>query len=109
MIVLYLENALKEKLKHASNLVHDVIHDAILEGATKRLRPVLMTAFTSILGLLPMLVTNGVGAEVQKPLAIVVVGGLITSITATLIVIPVFFSMLREKTLKKELLISEDL
>ncbi len=109
VIVLYLENALKEKIKHASNLVHDIIHDAILEGATKRLRPVLMTAFTSILGLLPMLVTNGVGAEVQKPLAMVVVGGLITSITATLIVIPVFFSMLRERTLKKELLISEDL
>ncbi len=45
-----------------------------------RLRPILMTAFTSVIGLLPLLVTTGVGAEVQKPLALVVVSGLVTSI-----------------------------
>ncbi len=67
-----------------------------------RLRPVLMTAFTSVIGLLPMLVSKGVGAEVQKPLAVVVVEGLITSIAMKLLVIPVFFEMLREKTLLRK-------
>ncbi len=100
VIVLYLENALQEKLQTASHVTKNLIHDAILEGATRRLRPVLMTAFTSIIGLLPMLVSGGVGAEVQKPLAIVVVGGLITSISATMLVIPVLFDMLRERRIK---------
>jgi len=100
VIVLYLENALKEKLKNTKKLTQKILHEAILEGSTRRLRPVLMTAFTSIIGLLPMLISTGVGAEVQKPLAIVVIGGLITSISATLFVIPVLFDMLREKPLK---------
>ena len=100
VIVLYLENALKEKLKKSKKFTKKILHEAILEGSTRRLRPVLMTAFTSIIGLLPMLISTGVGAEVQKPLAIVVVGGLITSISATLLVIPVLFDMLRERSLK---------
>ncbi len=98
VIVLYLENTFREKLESGIRLTHDILYDAILEGATKRLRPVMMTAFTSVIGLLPMLVSTGVGAEVQKPLAVVVVGGLITSIVMTLVVIPLFFAMLREKT-----------
>jgi len=72
-----------------------------MEGATLRLRPVLMTACTSIIGLFPMLYATGVGAEVQKPLAVVVVGGLTTSVVLTLIVIPLLFSILREKQMKK--------
>ncbi|MFH1348633.1 MAG: CusA/CzcA family heavy metal efflux RND transporter, partial [Patescibacteria group bacterium] len=52
------------------------IHEAVMEGALLRLRPILMTAFTSILGLMPMLITTGIGSEVQKPLALVVVSGL---------------------------------
>jgi copper/silver efflux system protein len=98
VIVLYLENTLKEKLKSGVRLTHNVLQSAVIEGATKRLRPVMMTAFTSVLGLLPMLLSRGVGAELQKPLAVVVVGGLITSIVMTLVVIPLFFAMLREKT-----------
>ena len=98
VIVLYLENTLKEKIASGVRLTHKVLQNSIIEGATKRLRPVMMTAFTSVLGLLPMLLSTGVGAEVQKPLAVVVVGGLITSIVMTLVVIPLFFAMLREKT-----------
>ncbi|MCF7847115.1 MAG: CusA/CzcA family heavy metal efflux RND transporter [Candidatus Gracilibacteria bacterium] len=97
VIVLYLENALKEKLKTAHILTKSLVHEAILEGATRRLRPILMTGFTSILGLLPMLITTGTGAELQKPLAVVVVGGLITSITATLLVIPILFDWIRSR------------
>ncbi|ASP39554.1 CusA/CzcA family heavy metal efflux RND transporter [Bacterioplanes sanyensis] len=65
--------------------------EAILDGATSRLRPVLMTAITSALGLIPMLLSQGVGAEIQRPLATVIVGGLITSTLLTLIVLPVFY------------------
>ena len=65
--------------------------DNIIAGAASRLRPVLMTAATSALGLLPMLITSGIGAEIQKPLASVIVGGLITSTLLTLVILPVFY------------------
>jgi cobalt-zinc-cadmium resistance protein CzcA len=65
---------------------------AIFEGATSRLRPVLMTAITSALGLIPMLMSNGVGAEIQRPLATVIVGGLVTATLLTLFVLPVLYN-----------------
>lgn len=106
VIVLYLDQAVKKATANLplvkegmrEILSQSQIESAILEGATKRLRPVLMTAFTSIIGLLPMLLSSGTGSEVQKPLAIVVVGGLITSIFMTLLVIPVLFSVVKQKT-----------
>ncbi len=64
---------------------------AILEAAELRLRPVLMTAATTALGLLPMVWARGVGAEVQKPLAVVVVSGVVTSTLLTLLVLPVLY------------------
>ncbi len=68
------------------------LDDAIFDGATSRLRPVLMTAITSALGLIPMLISTGVGAEIQKPLATVIVGGLLTATFLTLFVLPTLFS-----------------
>lgn len=62
--------------------------EAVLYGAEHRLRPVLMTALTAILGLLPLLLADGIGSNVQRPLAAVVVGGLITSTLLTLLVLP---------------------
>ena len=110
VIVVYLENAFRQRfglpLVEGENEEKDLvpqmitkegIHEAVVEGAMKRLRPVLMTAFTSVIGLLPMIISTGVGAEVQKPLALVVVGGLTTSIMLTLIALPVLFSYLRER------------
>lgn len=67
------------------------IDDAVTEGALLRLRPVLMTALTTIFGLLPLLSTGGIGSEVQRPLASVVVFGLATSTLLTLFVIPVVY------------------
>jgi cobalt-zinc-cadmium resistance protein CzcA len=67
------------------------VETAVFEGAVSRLRPVLMTAITSALGLIPMLTSNGVGAEIQRPLATVIVGGLVTSTLLTLIVLPALF------------------
>jgi cobalt-zinc-cadmium resistance protein CzcA len=65
--------------------------DAVLEGAEMRLRPVLMTAATTALGLLPMVWASGVGSEVQRPLAVVVVFGVVTSTLLTLMVLPVLY------------------
>lgn len=67
------------------------ITDAVFAGASARLRPVLMTALTSLLGLLPMLLATGVGAEIQKPLATVIVGGLVSATLLTLFVLPVLY------------------
>jgi cobalt-zinc-cadmium resistance protein CzcA len=66
--------------------------EAVFSGAVSRLRPVLMTAITSALGLIPMLLSHGVGAEIQKPLATVIVGGLVTATILTLFVLPTLYS-----------------
>ncbi|NOX52563.1 MAG: efflux RND transporter permease subunit [Gammaproteobacteria bacterium] len=68
------------------------VAEAVFDGATSRLRPVLMTAITSALGLIPMLLSTGVGAEIQKPLATVIVGGLLTATFLTLFVLPTLFA-----------------
>jgi cobalt-zinc-cadmium resistance protein CzcA len=68
------------------------IRNAVLEGAVSRLRPVLMTAFTTVFGLTPLLMASGVGSEVQRPLATVVVGGLASSTFLTLFVLPCLFA-----------------
>ncbi len=67
------------------------MHDSVFEGALSRLRPVLMTAITSALGLIPLLLSNGIGSEIQKPLATVVVGGLVSATLLTLFVVPVLY------------------
>ena len=73
------------------------IDEAINEGAHRRLRPVLMTAFIAALGLLPLLFATGVGSEIQKPLAIVVLGGLVTSTILTLLILPPAFKMIYKR------------
>ncbi len=65
--------------------------DAVQEGTIKRFRPVLMTATIAALGLLPLLFASGPGSEIQKPLAIVVINGLISSTLLTLIVLPLLY------------------
>ena len=70
--------------------------DTVWEGAMLRLRPVLMTATVASLGLIPLLLATGIGSEVQKPLATVVVGGLVTSTLLTLVVLPAIYSWLAE-------------
>ena len=67
------------------------IREAVLRGAVLRLRPVLMTAATTSLGLIPLLLASGPGSEVQRPLAVAVVGGLVTSTALTLMVLPVLY------------------
>lgn len=71
--------------------------DAVFNGALSRLRPVLMTAAIAALGLIPMLLSSGVGSEVQRPLATVVVGGLASSTLLTLFVLPVLYGVFSRK------------
>ncbi|MDX2369491.1 MAG: CusA/CzcA family heavy metal efflux RND transporter [Colwellia sp.] len=69
----------------------------VIDGANRRLRPVLMTATTAMFGLLPLVFATGPGAEIQKPLAIVVIGGLITSTITTLYLLPIFYCWLEKR------------
>jgi cobalt-zinc-cadmium resistance protein CzcA len=77
------------------------VRNRVLEGTHTRMRPVLMTAITDILGFLPMAISVSAGAEIQRPLATVVVGGLLSSTLLTLIVLPVLYFLVFERKEKK--------
>jgi cobalt-zinc-cadmium resistance protein CzcA len=79
------------------------LDEAIREGVQSRIRPVVMTALMAAIGLLPAAVSTGIGSETQKPLAIVVIGGLITATVLTLLIFPIIYRMFyRRETAKKE-------
>jgi len=76
------------------------VRDAVVNGATLRLRPVMMTATVAMLGLIPFLFATGPGSEVQRPLAVVVIGGLITSTLLTLVMLPALYRWFDEPALE---------
>jgi cobalt-zinc-cadmium resistance protein CzcA len=76
------------------------IQEAVRQGAMLRLRPVLMTAATTTLGLFPLLLATGPGSEVQRPLALAVVGGLVTSTALTLLVLPVLYGWMHREPVR---------
>jgi heavy metal efflux system protein len=76
---------------------------AVFEGAQSRLRTVLMTSLLAMLGLLPMALSHGIGSEVQRPLAVVIIGGLVTATALTLIVLPTLYLMFHAKPDTEEL------
>jgi cobalt-zinc-cadmium resistance protein CzcA len=82
VLVTYMNQLMKEGL---------AVDEASIRGASLRLRPVLMTALAAALGMIPLLFSTGIGSEVQRPLATVVVGGLFTSTVLTLLVLPAFY------------------
>src|SRR5215471_654538 len=79
------------------------LHRAVMEGATQRLRPVLMTATVAALGLLPAALARGVGSDVQRPLATVIVGGLVTATLLTLFVLPSIYLLLEQQADRRRL------
>ena len=85
-------NAINQKREGGSD-----VNTAVYEGALSRLRPVLMTASIAALGLIPMLLATGVGSEVQKPLATVVIGGLVSSTILTLFVLPALYEVFSKR------------
>jgi len=74
------------------------VREATIEGALTRLRPVLMTALVASLGFLPMALANGAGAEVQRPLATVVIGGVISATFLTLVLLPALYDRFERDT-----------
>jgi cobalt-zinc-cadmium resistance protein CzcA len=80
-------------------LEHHDLNKAIVEGALTRMRPVLMTALVASLGFIPMALNTGTGAEVQRPLATVVIGGIISSTLLTLFVLPALYRIVHFREL----------
>jgi copper/silver efflux system protein len=105
LMLVYMNNSLylkNKKLKSENREVHNQdIEDAVYDGAALRLRPKLMTVLVDIIGLMPVLLATGPGSDVMKPITIPFVFGLITSTLFVLIVLPVMYSLIREKELKK--------
>ena len=91
-------------IEHFKELKHQGMNDIdslILKGTTDRLRPVLLTAAAAALGFLPMAISSSAGAEVQRPLATVVIGGLFTATILTMIVLPILYKVFDSRELKK--------
>ena len=80
---------------------------AIREGALTRLRPVLMTALVASLGFIPMAIATGTGAEVQRPLATVVIGGILSSTLLTLLVLPILYRLAHRPDEEEEDVLAE--
>lgn len=80
------------------------VSEAVRQGAEMRLRPVLMTASVAVLGLIPMPLSSGVGAETQRPLASVVIGGLITSTLLTLVLLPVIYEWMETRATRRKVM-----
>jgi Cu(I)/Ag(I) efflux system membrane protein CusA/SilA len=102
VMVIYLEEAVeRKKTEVGGRLTREQLKQAVMEGALLRLRPKVMTVSTVVAGLLPIMWSTSAGAEVMKPLATPVLGGMVSSLLHVLIVTPVIFFWLRERELKR--------
>ena len=100
VMVIYLHEALNRRIA-AGGLTHEDVEAAVIEGAVERLRPKLMTVAVVMLSLAPILWESGIGSDVMKPIAAPLVGGMITSTIHVLILVPVFFAIMKERALKE--------
>ncbi|MBZ5598817.1 MAG: CusA/CzcA family heavy metal efflux RND transporter [Acidobacteriia bacterium] len=101
VMVIYLEEAVARKKAAMGTLTVQGLHEAVMEGALLRLRPKVMTVSTVVAGLLPLMWSGQTGAEVMKPLATPVLGGMVSSLLHVLIVTPVIFTWLREREIRR--------
>ena len=101
VMVVYLRAALDQRLAQATPLKHEDIEVAIIDGAVLRLRPVLMTVFAVIGSLGPLLWATGISSDVMKPIAAPIVGGMVSSTIAVMILVPILFAMLKERALRR--------
>src|SRR5467141_741957 len=101
VMVVYLHEALDHKLASGVPLTHADIEAAAIEGAVQRLRPKLMTVTAVLASLIPILFESGIGSDVMKPIAAPIVGGMITSTIHVLILVPVFFALMKERALRR--------
>ena len=100
VMVVYLHEALNRRLATGAPLRHEDIEAAVIEGAVQRLRPKLMTVCAVLASLIPILWETGIGSDVMKPIAAPIVGGMITSTIHVLILVPVFFALMKERALR---------
>jgi Cu(I)/Ag(I) efflux system membrane protein CusA/SilA len=101
VMVVYLHEALDRRLNSGQTLEPGDIKEAAIEGAVHRLRPKLMTVAAVLASLIPILGESGVGSDVMKPIAAPIVGGMITSTIHVLILVPVFFVMMKTRALRR--------
>jgi Cu(I)/Ag(I) efflux system membrane protein CusA/SilA len=101
VMVIYLHEALDRRLSRGGALTAEDIREAATEGAVQRLRPKLMTVTAVLASLTPILWESGIGSDVMKPIAAPIVGGMITSTIHVLILVPVFFVMMKERALRR--------
>ena len=104
VMVVYLHEALNRRLASGKPLKHEDIEQAVIEGAVQRLRPKLMTVCVVLASLVPILWESGIGSDVMKPIAAPLVGGMITSTIHVLILVPVFFALMKERALRRGIL-----
>ena len=83
-------------------MTSDDLEAAVIDGAVQRLRPKLMTVITVIASLAPILWASGIGSDVMKPIAAPIVGGMVTSAIHVLILVPIFFMMMKERELRRK-------
>jgi Cu(I)/Ag(I) efflux system membrane protein CusA/SilA len=100
VMVVYLHESLDKRLASGVPLKHEDIEAAAIEGAVQRLRPKLMTVTAVLASLIPILWESGIGSDVMKPIAAPIVGGMITSTIHVLILVPVFFAVMKESALR---------
>jgi Cu(I)/Ag(I) efflux system membrane protein CusA/SilA len=101
MVVYLQESVAKKRAELGEKISHADLIQAVKDGARLRLRPIVMTVATIVASLLPILWSNRAGAEVMKPLAAPIVGGMVSSLACILIVTPVIFAWLREREIRK--------
>jgi copper/silver efflux system protein len=104
VMVVYLHEALDHRVRSGIPLRKEDIEAAVIEGAVYRLRPKLMTVCVVLASLVPILWATGVGSDVMKPIAAPIVGGMITSTIHVLILVPVFFALIKERALRNKTL-----
>jgi Cu(I)/Ag(I) efflux system membrane protein CusA/SilA len=100
VMVVYLHESLDKRIASGRELTDADIREAAIEGAVQRLRPKLMTVFAVLASLIPILWASGIGSDVMKPIAAPMVGGMITSTIHVLILVPVFFVLMKERALR---------
>jgi len=101
VMVVYLHESLDKRMVSGRVLTDADIHEAAIEGAVQRLRPKLMTVSAVLASLIPILWATGIGSDVMKPIAAPIVGGMITSTIHVLILVPVFFVLMKERSLRR--------
>lgn len=100
VMVVYLHESLDHRLASKKRTTEADIQEAAIQGAVQRLRPKLMTVTAVLASLIPILFENGIGSDVMKPIAAPIVGGMITSTIHVLILVPVFFVLMKERALR---------